>query len=165
MHLTYLWRGERLDLPRRPTNHDLLDVRLLPQTEMHTALILCSEAAAPRHLLHLLLPIPEQPHLRANGAAVARATFQRKSDPSAFRRNGVLVQQQRPFLIGHHHIQHATVPQIGERDSTTIVRVCDPNRLSYVKELPGAIVEPHTFLLIARQTATGHRLASSSHRR
>src|SRR5262245_40362326 len=134
MRMANLRSGERLDLPRRPTNHHLLDVRLLPQTEMHPALILCSKATAPRHLLHLLLPIPEQPHLRANGAAIARAALQVKSDPSALRRNGVLVQQQRPFLIGHYHIQHATIPQIGERDSATIVRVCDPNHLSYVKE-------------------------------
>ena len=81
------------------------------------------------------------------------------------RRDGVLVQQQRPFLIGHHHIQHATIPQIGERHGTAIVRVCDPNRLRHVKELPGAIVEPHAFLLIARQTAALPSAASSSHRR
>ena len=157
MNLANLRRCERLDFPRRPTNHYLLDVRLFPQTEMQAALILRPEAAAPRDLLHLLLPIPEQPHLCANGAAVADAAFQCKGDPLVVRRDGVLVQQQRPFLIGHHHIQHATIPQIGERHGTAIVRVCDPNRLRYVKELPGAIVDPHAFLLIARQTAAGHR--------
>ena len=143
--------------PRRPTNHDLLDVRLFAQTEMQAALILRPKAAATRHLLHLLLPIPEQPHLRANGAAVADAAFQVKSDPLMVRRDGILVQQQRPFLIGDHDIQHATIPEIGERHGTAIVRIRDPNRLRHVKELPGAIVEPHAFLLIARQTATFHR--------
>ena len=46
MELAKLRRGERLDLPRRPPNHHLLQVRLFPQAEMHATLILCTEAAA-----------------------------------------------------------------------------------------------------------------------
>src|SRR5215510_5054095 len=109
MHLAHLWCYERLDLPRRPTNHRLLDVRLFPQTEMQAALILRCESATTRDLLHLLLPMPEQPHLCANGAAVADAAFQGKGDPLVVRRHGVLVQQQRSFLISHYHIQYAAV--------------------------------------------------------
>src|SRR5215510_3100189 len=157
MHLAHLWCYERLDLPRRPTNHRLLDVRLFPQTEMQAALILRCESAATRDLLHLLLPIPEQPHLCANGAAVADTAFQCKGDPLVVRCDGVLIQQQRPLLIDHHHIQHTTIPQIGKRYGTAIICVSDPNRLRYVKELPGTIVEPHAFLLIPRQTAALHR--------
>src|SRR5205823_2417198 len=125
MNLANLRRCECLYLPRRPTNHRLLDVRLFPQSEMQAALILRPEAAATRDLLHLLLPIPEQPHLRANGATVADAAFQFKGDPLVVRRDGILVQQQRPFLVDDHDIQHATIPEIGERHSTAIVRVGD----------------------------------------
>src|SRR5215813_1878411 len=157
MNLTNLRRYERLYFPRRPTNHHLLDVRLLPQAEMQAALILSPKSAATRHLLHLLLPIPEQPHLRTDGTAVANTAFQVKGHPFVVRRDGVLLQEQRPFLIDNHHIQHATIPKIGKRDSTTIVRVCDPNSLSDIKKLPSAIVHPHMFLLIARQTAAIQR--------
>src|SRR5262245_41513066 len=157
MHLAHLWGRERLDLSRRPTNHRLLDVRVLPQTEMQAALILRGESATTRDLLHLLLPIPEQPYLCANGAAVANAAFQRKRDPLVIRLYGVLVEQQRPFLIANHHVQHATIPQIGERHGTAIVGVSDPDRWRYVKELSGAIVDPDVFLLIAGQTAALHR--------
>src|SRR4029453_7954740 len=91
MHLAHLWCCERLDLPRRPTNHRLLDVRPFPQTEMHAALILRGESAATRDLLHLLLPIPEQPHLCGHGAGVADAAFQGQGDPLVVRPHGVLV--------------------------------------------------------------------------
>ena len=97
MHLAHLRCCERLDVPRRPTNHCLLDMGVFPQTEMQAALILRGEAAATRDLLHLLLPIPEQPHLCANGAAVADAALQGKGDPLIVRRHSVLVQQQWPF--------------------------------------------------------------------
>jgi len=86
MNLADLRRCERLYGPRRPTNHHRLDARLFAQTEMQAALILRPESAATRHFLHLLSPIPEQPHLRANGAAVAAASFQLKRDPRILRR-------------------------------------------------------------------------------
>ena len=75
MYVARLRHGERLYFPRRPTNHHFLDMRLFPHTEMHAALILRPEATATRDLLHLLVPIPPQSHLRANGAAVADAAF------------------------------------------------------------------------------------------
>ena len=75
MHLANLRCWKRLDLPRRPTNHRLLDLGVFPQAEMQAALILRGESAATRDLLHLLLSIPEQPHLGANGTAVADAAF------------------------------------------------------------------------------------------
>src|SRR6266568_263300 len=81
MNLANLRRCERLYFPRRPTNHHLVDMRFFTQTEMQAALILSPESAATRDLLHLLLPIPEKPHLRANRAAVADASLQFKRDP------------------------------------------------------------------------------------
>jgi hypothetical protein len=81
MHLANPRCWQRLDLPRRPTNYHLLDLGAFPQAEMQATLILRGESTATRDLLHLHLPIPGQPHLCANGAAVAGAAFQGKGNP------------------------------------------------------------------------------------
>ena len=46
MQTARLRRGERLDFPRRPTNHHLVDGCAFPHTEMHATLILRPKAAA-----------------------------------------------------------------------------------------------------------------------
>src|SRR5512145_3232559 len=114
MNFANLRCREGLHVPRRPTNDHLLNVRVFAQTEVHAALILRRESATPRHLLHLLLALPEQPYLCANCAAVADAALQLKGDPLVVRRDAVLVQQQRAFLVGDQRIKHAAIPQIGE---------------------------------------------------
>ena len=70
---------------------------VFPQAEMQAALILRGESAATRDLLHLLLPMPEQPHLCANGAAVAEAAFQGKRDPLVVRVTVFLYSSNGPF--------------------------------------------------------------------
>jgi len=88
------------------------------------------------------LPVPEQPHLCAYGTAVAATAFQLERHPPVLRRHGVLVEQQRPFLIGYDHVQHAAVSEIGQRHGPAVVRVSDPDRRRDVKELAGAVVDP-----------------------
>ncbi len=66
---------------------------------MQRALVLGAEAQAARHLLHLLLAVPVQPHLRADGAGVAARAFQVEADPAVVGQDGVLIKKQRPFWL------------------------------------------------------------------
>ena len=149
MNVTNLRRCERLYFSRRPSNHHLLDVRFLTQTEMQAALILRPKSAAARDLLHLVLA-----HSRRAAPAVPmalRLLTLPSSSNAIHLLSGVTVflySSNGPFLIDDHDIQYATVPEIGQRHGTAIVGVSDANHLRHIKELPGAIVDPHVSLLI-----------------
>ena len=54
---------------------------VLAQAEVQAALVLRRVAAAAGDLLHLLLAVPEQLDLRADGAAVALGPFELELDP------------------------------------------------------------------------------------
>src|SRR5580704_3412522 len=99
-----------LDFAGWPANHGLFNLWILAQPEMYSAIILCGETAAAGNILHLLLPIPEQRDLSADGTAVTGGSFQLKLYPLVPRGHGVFVKQQRPTLVGDNNIQHATIP-------------------------------------------------------
>src|SRR6266851_6468146 len=124
---------------------------------MEPPLVLAAEAAAATHSLHLLSSTPVKFNFGAERAAIARSTFQFKVDPFVIWRDRIFVDKQRSTLVGHNHIEHASIPQIGEYDRASIVRVCRAHRLRHVIELARAIVYPDTLLLIARQAAALHR--------
>src|ERR1043165_8926490 len=86
---------DRLDFSRRPANLGLFDVRILADAEVQTSLVLRAETTATRNLLHLLAPIPEQTHLRADRTAIARRAFEFETDPLVLGVHVVLVNQQR----------------------------------------------------------------------
>ena len=119
---------DRLRMPGRPLNDDFVDLRRLTQAEVQPALPLRSVAVAAGHDLHLLLAVPEQPHLGADGAAVRRRPFQLKLDPVIARRDRVFVNEQRPVLIGDDHVLHAAIPQVGRRDRPAVVLVAGRRR-------------------------------------
>src|ERR1044072_6323312 len=110
MHLANLGPFNRLRLARGPADFDALDARALAQTEVEWALVLRAEAAAARDLLHLLLPRPVDAHLRAQTAAVTLRAFELEPDPSVLRRDGVLVDKERPALARQHPGEHAALP-------------------------------------------------------
>src|SRR4029079_4488250 len=95
------------------------------EAEVQLALILRAETGAARNFLQLLPSVPEDLDLRPDGAAiraraaggvVAAASFQLKANPVAITRNGVLVEQQRPALIGDDSIERAAAVEIGQRN-------------------------------------------------
>src|SRR3984885_81921 len=120
---------------------------------MQPPIMLRCKTAAAGNLLHLLLTVPKQDNLGADGAAVTGRPFQFKFNPLVLRCHRVLVKQQRPVLIGHNHIEHATIPQIHQRHRTSVIPIRSADRLGNIDKLSGAIVEPDPLVLIARQTA------------
>ena len=69
------------------TGHDERSVnRAGTETEVQAALVLRAEPGSARHFLHLLLPLPEQRHLRADGTAVRTRRRRRIRRASAFQR-------------------------------------------------------------------------------
>jgi hypothetical protein len=139
-----------LDLARRPTNHRLIDLRILSQAKMKAPVILGGEAGSSRDILHLPLTIPVQCDLRADRAAVAGGTLKVKFNPLILGRNRILLYQQGTILIGDHSVKHATIPQISQRDRTAIIGVGNADGLSDINELSGAIIQPDTLVLISR---------------
>src|SRR5580700_7380760 len=116
--------GENVLFPAGgPANRHAIDGGTLAQTEMQSPVILRAKTAAPRYLLQLLLPIPEDPHLGADGAAVTGLSFQFELYPVIARRNGIPVKHQGSVLIGYYGIQHAPIPEIGQRDGAPIVNI------------------------------------------
>src|SRR5689334_13640816 len=98
MQFAWLKVMQLLFCSRRPVNDDLFNMWVFAQAEMQAAIVLCAEAASARHLLRLVMSIPVDLHLSANGAAVAACAFQLEFDPLIFRSDRVFVQQQRSLL-------------------------------------------------------------------
>src|ERR1051325_557144 len=113
---------------------------------MHLALILGTETATPRNHLRLLLPIPRQSYLCSDCTAVALGTFEIKLNPLIFSCNGVFVEEKRSSFIGHHHIEHAAMPQVGECDRATVICIVYTDRLRHIDKPPRAVVHPDFFV-------------------
>lgn len=124
---------------------------------MQAAIVLCGKARASGNFLRLHLSIPVQRDLRANRAAIAGCSFQLKFDPFIRRIDSIFVKQQRTFLIGDNHVQHSTIPQVGQSYGTAVVGVGDTDSLRDIDELTGAVVQPDAFVLISRQAAAFKR--------
>ncbi len=77
---------------------------------MQAALILGGETAAAGDFLDLMLTVPEKRDLRADRAAIAARALELELDPLIFRRDGVLVDQQRAALVRHDHVEDAAIP-------------------------------------------------------
>src|SRR5262245_31060610 len=152
-----LWRPDSLRFAGRPANLDAVNVRVFSEAEMQTPLILRAESAATRDFLRLLLTVPEYPHLRADGAAIARRAFQIEGDPFVIGRDGVFIKQGGAFLIGDHRVELAAVGEIAQRDRAPVVDIGHADELRDLFELPRAVVDPDSLLLIARQAAVVHR--------
>src|SRR5262245_61625430 len=72
---------DRVRLARRPSNDRPLDARPGREPEVQAAAVLRAEAARRHDLLHLPASSPLQLDARADGAAVARATFELELNP------------------------------------------------------------------------------------
>ena len=144
---------ERLHCSRGPADDGFLDLRILSQPEVQPAIVLRRKSAAAGDLLHLLLAVPEQRNLGANGAAVALCAFEVEFDPVISGCDGVFVNQQWATLVGDHRIEDAAVPQIGQRDRAAIVGVGHADSLGNIFKFAGAVVDPDFLLLIAREAA------------
>src|SRR5262249_54115517 len=107
--------------------------------------------------LHLLLAVPEQSYLRADGAAIALRAFQLEVDPLIVRRDGVFVEQRRALLICDHHVELAAVAEISQRDRAPVVYIGHADDLRDLFELASAVIDPNLLLLIAREAAVVHR--------
>src|SRR5579862_428597 len=94
-------RRQGLLFAGRPADLDAIDSRGLAQSEVQAPLILGAKAAAARNFLQLLLAVPEDSHLGADGAAITLAALQIKLDPVIVRRNRIAVEQQGSALVGY----------------------------------------------------------------
>src|SRR5271154_4299473 len=145
-----------LNFTRGPANYGLLEFGEFSQTKMQPPLTLRGKTAATGNFLRLLLAVPEHADLRSDSAAIALCALEFKLDPLVFRRDGVLVDQQRPAFIGHDHIEHAAIPQIREGHGAAVVGISHAHGLRDVDELSAAVVQPDVFGLIAAQAAAFH---------
>ncbi len=78
-------------------------------------------------------------------------------DPGVLGRDGVLVDQQRPALVGDEHVEDAAVPEVDQGHGAAVVGVGVADRLGDLGELPRAVVEPDLLLLVAREALALHR--------
>src|SRR5262249_13584413 len=147
-----LRRADGLRFAGGPADLDSIDFLVFfkfSEAEMQSPLILRAEAAAARDFLRLPLAFPEDPNLRADGAAVARLAFQFEVDPLVIARDGALIKQRRAFLIGDHGVEFAAVAKVAQRDRAPVVDVGHANDLRDLIELARAVVDPNPLLLIA----------------
>src|SRR5262249_23379559 len=152
-----LRRADGLYFPGGPAYLDPINGRRLPQAEMQSSLVLRAESAAASDFLRLLLAVPEQTNLSADGAAIARHAFQLEVDPFVFGGDGIFVKQRGAFLIRDYHIELAAVGEIGQRDRAPVINIGHADDLRDLFELSRAVVDPDLFLLVTRQTAVVHR--------
>src|SRR5262245_42275711 len=124
---------------------------------MQSPLILSAEAAAAGDFLRLPLAAPEDPNLRADGAAIARRALQIEVDPFVIGRDGVLIRHRRAFLICDHGVELAAVGEIRQGYRAPVINVGHADDLRDLFELARAVVDPNPLLLIARQAAVVHR--------
>src|ERR1700680_13557 len=124
---------------------------------MQPPLVLRGETTASRHLLHLLLAIPEQSDASADRTAVAGGSFQFELDPLVLLRHRVLVDQQWPLLVSDHNVEDTAVPQVGKRDCTAVVSISDSHRLGHIDKFSRAVVHPDSFRLETGKTAAFKR--------
>ena len=122
---------------RRPADDGFHDLGVFSQSKVQPKHALAGVAIARRDDLKLLLgwssrclvSIPTA--LCADRAAVAETLFlvrpgaagQLKLHPIAAGGDRVFVNQQWPFLVRHHGIEHAPIEQIGQHDGAAIVLI------------------------------------------
>ena len=124
---------------------------------MELPIVLGAESAASGNLLQLLLAIPEDAHLSADRAPVARSPGKLEFDPTIARADGIPVEQQWSVLIGDDGVKHAAVPKVRQRDGASVVHICDANQLGNFFELAGAVVQKDFLLLISGETTAVER--------
>src|SRR5262249_39840904 len=139
MNFVGLRRANGLCFPGRPANLDPVNARAFAQTEMEAPLILRAEPTATRHFLRLLLSVPKQAHLRADGAAIALRAFQLEGDPFVVRRDGVFVEQRWAFLIRDHHVELTAVGEVAQRDRAPVINIGHADDLRDLLELARAV--------------------------
>ena len=144
-----------------------------PRPKCSAPLVLRAEARSARHLLHLLLAVPEhgRPRRRSRcGSCTRRArcraarAFEIEPDPGAARRDLVAVEQQRPALVGDDDVERAAIPQVGDGDRSAVVAIRRADHLRDVEKASGAVAHPHLLLLIAGQAARRPSPASCARR-
>src|SRR5439155_17982066 len=96
-----------------------------------------------------------EPNTGADGAAITLRPFQLELYPLILRYYRVFVNQEWPFLVGDDDVEHAAIPQVGERDSAAVVSIRDADGLGDIDEL-AILVKPDAFLLVAGQAAALH---------
>src|ERR1035438_5513249 len=101
---------------------------------MQVAIVFGGESVAAGDGLYLLLAVPEQRNLGADGAAIGFCAFEVKLNPVVAWGDGVFVDQERAALVGDDGVKDAGVPKVGERDRAAIVEVCDADGLRDVFE-------------------------------
>src|ERR1700733_12197787 len=138
-----------LGFPRGPTDDRLLNLRILPQPEMQPAIVLGGKSASTGNLLQLVLAVPVKSDLRTDRTAVAGCADERKFQPLIPRGHRVLVDQQRPALVGHYYIENPAVPQVSHGHRSPVVDVGRTDGLGYVDKFGCSIVDPNFLLLIA----------------
>src|SRR5688500_14883671 len=116
-------RVDRLLASRRPANGDRVDLRVFAQAEVQAPLVLRGVTTRGNDFLQLLLTFPADTDLRAEGAAIARFTFELKGNPVAAGFHLVTVKQQRTALVGDDDIEHAAILKVGESNRASIVTV------------------------------------------
>src|SRR3984885_13525788 len=136
-----------------PANDGLLNLWVFSEAEMQTAIVLRRKSTAAHHRLHLLLAVPVERDLCADGAGVALGALKVELDPGIAGRSSVPVDEERTALVGDDRVERAGVPQVGERNGTAVVTICHADCLSDVDEFAGTVVDPHLFLLVAGETA------------
>src|SRR5690348_15036947 len=94
---------------------------------MQASLVLRRETAATRNLLELLPLPPVKRDLRTDRTSIALGSFKLEFDPSIFRLDCILVDQQRSILVGDNHVENAPIPQVRESHCSTIVSLSNSN--------------------------------------
>src|SRR6266513_1620071 len=147
-------RGRVLDglhRARGPMNDCAVHLRGPPQPEVEPTVVLARESGASVHDLELAGPARDEEHLRPDGAAVRAGARELERDAVIAGRHRVLVDQRRLPLVRHHHVEHAAVEQVDQRDGAAVVLVGHADLGGDVAPSCQAVVYEHTRSLVPRQ--------------
>src|SRR6516162_11417657 len=109
---------------------------------MQASLVLRREAATTRNLLELLPLPPVKRDLRSDRTSIAPRPFEFEFNPSIFRLDCILVDQQRSVLVGDNYVENAPIPQVRESHCATIVSLRNSNGARHLDKPARAIIYP-----------------------
>src|SRR5437763_12429089 len=134
----------------------MVELGMLPQAEVQQLFALTGIPPASVEDLDLLLIVPMQRDLSADGASVAPGSPKAKLDPLPTWSDAIQVDDQRALVVGDNDVHRAVAVQVGRCHRPSVIAVEGTHSRRDVVEAPAPIAQKHPGALVSRPALVTH---------